>query len=281
MNPRLTSVLSFRRALPLALLFSASAFAAPSDDLTAAAKKLADASNYAWTTTTEMGDNSFPVDGVTEKGGYTVITRSFNGNSTQTVRKGTEVVTQNRDGDWMSAEEQRAQFAQRGGGGGGKGGGGGGGGAGRGFGGGMFGGGGGAAIPAEALANYAAKVKDIKVEEGALVVTAKDEEAAALMMPVGGARGGRGGQGGGGGGGGQGGDQGKRGGGFAAPKVSSVTLKFWLKDGAITKYSVHSLSSVNFNGEERDFDTTSTTEIKNVGTAKVEVPEAAKKKFAP
>ena len=36
---------------------------------------------------------------------------------------------------------------------------------------------------------------------------------------------------------------------------------------------------MSFNGEDRDLDTTTTTEIKNVGSTKVDVPEAAKKKF--
>jgi hypothetical protein len=35
------------------------------------------------------------------------------------------------------------------------------------------------------------------------------------------------------------------------------------------------------NGDEREIDSTTTVEVKNVGTAKVEVPEGAKKKFAP
>lgn len=262
-------------AFSLALSFAASAaLAAPADDLTAAARKLADALNYAWTTTTEMANAQFPAmpaEGVTEKGGFTVITRSFNDIKTQTVRKGTEIVSQNRDGDWLSAEEMRAQFGQRGGGGGGngggqRGGGGGGGGGGRGgFGGGMFGGN--ASNPAEQVANYAGKLKDLKVEDGAIVGVAKGEEATALLAPAGG----RGGQGGGGGGG--------RGGNFG-PKYTSVTMKFWVKDGAVTKYSVHSLGTISFNGEERDLDSTTTTEIKSVGSAKVEVPEAAKKKFA-
>lgn len=260
-------------ALSFALGFTASiVFAAPADDLTAAAKKLAEASNYAWTTTTEMANSQFPAmpaDGVTEKGGFTVITRSFNGTTMQTVRKGTEVVSQNRDGDWVSAEELRAQFGQRGGGGGNGGGGGGGqrgGGGGRGgFGGGMFGGA--ASNPAEQIANYISKLKTLTVEDGAIVGVAKGEDAAALLAPAGG-RGGRGGQGGNGGGGGN-----------FGPKYSSVTLKFWVKDGAVTKYTVRSLGTISFNGEERDLDSTTTTEIKNVGSAKVEVPEAAKKKF--
>ena len=140
--------------------------AAPADDLAAAAKKLGDAANYSWTATTEIANSQFPampVEGQTEKGGLTVITRSFNGNAMQTVRKGDQMVMQNQEGAWMTMEEMRAQFANRGGGGapgaGGAPGGGGnrGGGGGRG-GPGMFGGG--QANPAEEVANLVAKIKD-------------------------------------------------------------------------------------------------------------------------
>jgi len=36
----------------------------------------------------------------------------------------------------------------------------------------------------------------------------------------------------------------------------------------------------NFNGEDRDVDRTTTVEIKDVGTTKIDVPEAAKKKLS-
>ena len=49
--------------------------AAPADDVIAAAKKLGDAPNYAWTVTIEFGNSQLPAvpsNGATEKGGYTV-----------------------------------------------------------------------------------------------------------------------------------------------------------------------------------------------------------------
>src|SRR4051812_44451450 len=88
--------------------------ASPADDVAAAAKKLAVAPNYSWKVTTEFANSQFPVvpaEGATEKDGYTVITTSFNGNTRQTVRKGEQTVTQNRDGEWMTMEELRQQFA--------------------------------------------------------------------------------------------------------------------------------------------------------------------------
>lgn len=242
-------------------------FAAPADDLAAAAKKLSDAPNLSWTSTTEMANSQFPtipVEGATEKDGFTVITRKFNGNTTQTVRKGTQVVMQNRDGDWMTQEEMRAQFAGGGGGGGGGGGQRGGAGGGRGgFGGGGMFGGGLPGNPANGVVDLAAKLKNLQEENGVLTATVTGEEAATLFAPANGA-GGRGGQT------------------NFAPKLSSITLKFWLKDGAVVKHSTHIIGTMTLpNGDDRELDSTTTIEFKNVGTTKVEVPEAAKKKLTP
>lgn len=274
-HPRLRSLLSVSFVLSVATVAS---HAAPIDDLAAAAKKLSDAPNYAWTATTEMANSQFPaipLEGVAEKGGFTVTTRSFNGNTSQTVRKGTELVMQNRDGDWVTMEEMRAQFGggQRGGGGtpgsaapgaapgGGAGGQRGGAGGRGGLGGGMFGGSG---NPAEMVSALATKIKDLKVVDGALVATASGEAASTLLAPAGNR-------------GGPGGGQAP-----AGPKYSSVTVKFWLKDGALAKYSTHTLGTFSLpNGDERELDSTTTVELKNVGTTKIEVPEAAKKKLAP
>lgn len=57
------------------------------------------------------------------------------------------------------------------------------------------------------------------------------------------------------------------------------SVKFWLKDGALSKYELKLTGKVEFNGNERDVDRATTTEIKEVGTTKVNVPEAAKKKL--
>jgi hypothetical protein len=62
------------------------------------------------------------------------------------------------------------------------------------------------------------------------------------------------------------------------PKNAKGSVKFWLKDGQLTKYEHNLKGTVNFNGEDRDVDRTTTTEIKAVGTTKVEIPEEAKKK---
>jgi len=168
----------------------------------------------------------------------------------------------------------RAQFANRGGGAGGARGGAGGagaggarggGGAGGGRGGAGFGffGGGGAANPAEEAVALLETTKDMKPADGALTGELT-EEAVAQRLSFG--RGGRGG----GGGGGQT---------PPAPKNAMGSVKFWLKDGALVKYELHIKGTVTGRNGETEVDRTTTTEIKDIGTTKVDVPDAAKKKL--
>jgi hypothetical protein len=63
------------------------------------------------------------------------------------------------------------------------------------------------------------------------------------------------------------------------PKNAKGSVKFWIKDGQLAKYEYKVSGTVTFNGEDRDIDRTTTTEIKDVGTTKIEVPEDAKKKL--
>ncbi len=56
-------------------------------------------------------------------------------------------------------------------------------------------------------------------------------------------------------------------------------MKFWVKDNLLAKYEIKVKGTVNFNGNERKVDRTTTTEIKDVGATKLEVPEEAKKKM--
>jgi hypothetical protein len=60
------------------------------------------------------------------------------------------------------------------------------------------------------------------------------------------------------------------------PKGSA---KFWVKDGVLSKYEFKVMGTVSFNGNEFENDRTTTVEIKDVGTTKLEVPEDAKKKL--
>jgi hypothetical protein len=76
---------------------------------------------------------------------------------------------------------------------------------------------------------------------------------------------------------------GRRGGnGGNGPTVSNAkgSVKFWINDGMITKYQVHVTGTVTFNDNDRDVDRTTTTEVKDVGTTKVEPSDEAKKKIS-
>ena len=66
---------------------------------------------------------------------------------------------------------------------------------------------------------------------------------------------------------------------FGTPKNPKGSVKFWLKDGALSKYEFKVQGKVEFNGNEMDVDRATTVEIKEVGTTKVNIPAAAKKKL--
>lgn len=247
----------------VAALAATTSPAAPADDISAAAKKLSDASGYSWSATTEMVNSQFtsgPTSGKTEKGGFTVVTRSFNGNDMVSVSKGEQFVMQNQEGAWVTREELMAQFGGGAGGGGGAnrggaaGGAGGGGGAGRGRGG--FGLGGGQNNPAEDVTALVAQSKNLKAADGAIT---GDLAAEALAQRL--SFGGRGGQA------------------PAAPANATGTVKFWLKDGAIAKYQIHVKGTIEGRNGPQDVDRTTTTEIKDIGATKVTVPDDAKKKL--
>ena len=56
------------------------------------------------------------------------------------------------------------------------------------------------------------------------------------------------------------------------------SVKFWIKEGALTKYEFHTAGTMTFDGNDRDLDITTTVELKDVGATKLNVPaEAAKK----
>ena len=56
------------------------------------------------------------------------------------------------------------------------------------------------------------------------------------------------------------------------------SVTFWIKDGSLSKYQIKIQGTVSMNGNDREVDRTTTTEIKNVGTTQVEASDEAKKK---
>ncbi len=74
-----------------------------------------------------------------------------------------------------------------------------------------------------------------------------------------------------------------RGGSGDGPEVSGAkgSVKFWIADGALTKYEFKVAGKVSFNGNDRDIDRDTTVEISNVGVTKVTVPAEAFKILEP
>lgn len=228
-----------------ALACSASA-AEPKEAVGAAVKALKEKANYSWSTTSEMANSQFPAmtsKGKTEQNGFTFITsEGFNG-EIQAVKKGTNGVVKTEDA-WQTAEELR-QGGQ-------------GGGPGRGFSGRLLT----TPAPAEDAEELLKGVKELKAGDGGVFTAELTEDAAKERASFFGRR--RGGQG---------------GGTPPEPKDAKGSVKFWVKDGVLTKYELKTSAKMNFQGEEREMDRTSTTDISAVGTTKVEVPEEAKKKL--
>ncbi len=111
--------------------------------------------------------------------------------------------------------------------------------------------------PAAQAEDLAGKVKDLK-KDGDVYSGDLTEDGAKSQLTFGGRGGGNG------------------------PEISGAkgSVKFWVKDGLLAKYEVKVKGTVSFNGNDRDIDRTTTVEIKDIGTTKVQVPEDAKKKMA-
>jgi len=59
------------------------------------------------------------------------------------------------------------------------------------------------------------------------------------------------------------------------------SVKFWIKDGQISKYEFKLAGKAEFGGNEVDVDRDTTIEISGIGTTKIEVPAGAQKKLEP
>ena len=227
--------------------------AAPKDEVTDAARKLADAQNYSWKTTTEMagggGGGRFggPTEGKAEKGGFTHLSMTRGDNTIEVVMKGDKGAVKTPDG-WQSFEELQ-QNADAGGG------------QGRGrFMGRMLRN---MRAPAQEASEIAAKTKEITKSDDAYTAQLTEEGAKELLSFRRGARGGN-----------------NAGGNFPEPTDAKGTAKFWVKDGQLAKYEYNVKGKISFQDQEREIDRTTTVEIKDVGSTKVEVPEEAKKKVS-
>mgnify|MGYP005836409173 CR=1 FL=1 len=66
------------------------------------------------------------------------------------------------------------------------------------------------------------------------------------------------------------------------PEISGAkgSARFWVKDGLLSKYEFKLEGKMSFNNNEMDVSRTTTVEMKEVGTTKLNVPEEAAKKAA-
>ena len=70
--------------------------------------------------------------------------------------------------------------------------------------------------------------------------------------------------------------------GAEAPEVADAkgSVKFWLKDGVLSKYEYQVQGKMSFNGNDVEINRTTTVAIKDVGSTKVQVPDDVKKKLS-
>ena len=212
------------------------------NDVKSAAQKLAAADNYSWTTTMESPRFSpGPSHGKTEKGGYTYVDFSMQDNTIEAVVKGGKGAIKTEDG-WQSLADAAKDNGE--------------------------GGFNPRMMMARRMQNYktpAAEAEDLTGKVKDLVMTNNawsgdlTEEGAKSLMTFG-----------------------RRPGGGQAPAISNAkgSVKFWIKDGVLTKYQFKLQGTMNRNGEDMDIGRTTTVEIKDVGATKVTVPEEAKNKMS-
>jgi hypothetical protein len=211
----------------------------PKDEVTAAAKKLTQQGSYSWKSEVEFGNFTGTTDGKINKDGIVSLKTTFGDNTTEAFLKGDKGAVKTQDEDWQSVDELAAAAGTE---------------PGprqftvrrlRSF-----------KAPADDVVDTVGKTKELKKESD--VYSGDLTEAGAKeLLSFGG----------------------RRNPNAPEPKNAKGSVKVWTKDGVLSKYQVKVQGTVQFNGEDRDVDRTTTIEIKDVGTTKVDVPEAAKKKM--
>ena len=223
--------------------------AAPKDDVLTAAKALGNQANYSWKSTVANaggggGRGGGPGEGKSEKDGYTWVSMAQRGGTAEAVMKGDKSAAKTQDTGWQSLADLAKADA----------------------------GGGGFnpntflvttvqtfKTPAAQAADLAEKAKEIKKGDDAYSGDLTDDGAKALLT------------------------LGRPTTGDNATTAANAkgSVKFWIKDGQLTKYETHLTGTISFNGNDREVDRTTTVEIQNVGATKVEVPDEAKKALNP
>jgi hypothetical protein len=219
--------------------------ASPKDNVKKAAAALGAQTNYTWHASVESPDGggrfNGPTDGKTEKDGYTTLSLTRGDNTIEAVLKGGKGAMKTEDNGWQSLQEAMQDNGDGG------------------FNRTMF-----LArmlqnykTPATEAADLADKAKELKADGDAIAGDLTEDGAKALLSFR------------------------RRGGDGEAPTISDAkgSAKFWIKDGKLTKYQFHIQGTVSFNGNDRDVDRTTTVEIKDVNSTKIEVADEAKKKL--
>jgi len=220
------------------------AYAGPKEDIQAAAKKLGDDS-YSWKTTVKVQEGGFgggTTEGKYVKDGTCCVSMTMRDNTTMAFKKGEKGAVKTDDG-WKSLEELTGA-----------------------------GGGGGQPNPGMFMArnlrtfkapaaqaeDLLAGAKEFKEAGGACVADMTEDGAKKLLARP------------------------ARAGGAAPtpPKGAKGSVKFWLKDGALVKYEFNVQGTVTGrNDQEQQVDRTTTVEIKDIGSTKLDVPAEVKSKL--
>lgn len=208
----------------------------PKDEISGAAKKLAQQGNYAWKTEVEFSGNAVgSLEGKTQKDGLVQLTMAFGGFQSEAFLKGTNGAVKQQEEAWRSLTElaaaegdearqgrMMARILQS------------------------------YKAPAPEIQDLLSKIKELK-QNGEAFAADLTEEGAKALLSLGGRRGGE----------------------MPEPSKAKGAVKLWLKDGLPVKYELKLEGTYG----DRDMDRTTTIEIKEVGKAKVELPEEAKKKL--
>jgi hypothetical protein len=227
--------------LGLATLMAAALLAAePGEAVKGAAAKLGQQTSYSWNATTKFGEFTSTAEGKILKDGLTALKMTFGDSTTEAFLKDGKGAVKPPEQEWQSLAELAKATAAEPG-------------------------------PSQFLVRWLQNFKAPAAEAADLASKAKeltkDGDAFASDFTELGAKElltmGR-----------------RRNANAPEPKNARGSVKFWVKDGLLTKFEFKLQGTISFNGEDRDIDRTTTFDIKDVGTTKVEVPEAAQSKLS-
>jgi hypothetical protein len=211
------------------------------DDVQAALTKLNDSPNYSWTSNTDMGQFSSSVNGKTQKDGLTWVSMTFGDTTTEAILKGNKAAIKTDDG-WKTADEV-VQEQQ-----------------------------GGQPNPMVFVARMVQNFKTPGTQATEAAAGAPDlqktddgysgnltEQAAQDMMAF----------------------RRRNASATTRPSVkdAKASIKLWVTDGAVSKMQYEVSGTMTFNDQDRDIHRTTTVEIKDVGSTKIDVPPEAQAKL--